>query len=99
MLIIDIIKGIGGSISKARKEKQERDKRIDHTVETVELWEKQDDGRFAFMSWVREVQNEMSNLNGKVDGIMGTINTIFLIVDRTMGRKKNSSYTPNRRRK
>jgi hypothetical protein len=84
MIVLDILKGISGSISKARKERHERDKRIDHVVSVVEFWENQDGGRFAFVDFVREMKTEIAVMKESI----GMIKSFFNIYDRRKQKKK-----------
>ena len=75
-----------------------RRKRINNMLEKWENEDRRIDGIFSFADKVTELDQKVAVVHGKLETIENTINTIFLIVDRSLGRKKNKVVKVDRRK-
>jgi len=91
MIIIDIIKTVGGIVSKSRRDKQNRDKRVDNVVSIVENWEMKTGGIMSFAEALQEIKTEQAVMRESID----MIKSFFGITNR---RGKNTLVKTDRRK-
>ena len=91
MLIFDIVKS-------AYQTYQDKHKKIKDIFEQVNILTYKIEGELSYAKTIIEHDKKIAILESNISTIKSTIDTMFLIIDRTWGRKRKKKVTVERRK-